>query len=264
MQKVRTRSGHEKREPYPLNEFTPEFIEELGKRLIHRKAIGQPDISGDDFCHIFAEAIGGESLDRPIGIADVTWENCCWSVKTVKNGDPHQFTVRKKNQDEPKRIRLISGRNSPSYSAGISDPFTDIQATGKAVLNIYNSRINEARGQYSDMRLLVFLRNMQSQKFTIFERPINEYAVGDYKWRRNKENNLEGRNGAGEHVFTWQPHGSQFTIILPIPIKATRFHITQKIPQIPMENVLEAVKYESDWIQILPDWQEEIDLSDLL
>ena len=257
MPKVRTRSGHEKREPYPLNGFPRGIIEGLGQRLIHRKAVGQTDISGDDFCRIFAETIGGVSLDSPLGVADVIWENCCWSAKTVKNGTPHQFEVGRENDKRPKRVRLISGRNSPIYSANITDFFADIQATGKAVISIYNSRINEARGQYSDLRLLVFLRNMQSQEFTIFERPINEYALDDYVWQRNKDDNLEGYLGE-EHVFTWQPHGSQFTIILPVPKTATRFRITQQIPQIQMDDVLNAIEYKPEMIQILTNYQKEI------
>ena len=47
----------------------------------------------------------GDELKLPvIGLDDVIFGNCAWSAKTVK-GNLSQ-----------KRVRLISGRNSPSYS----------------------------------------------------------------------------------------------------------------------------------------------------
>ena len=127
MPPVRTRSGYEKLEPYPLNQFPESVIQELGKGLVHHMAIGSADISGDAFCRMFADAISGEAFSRPLGVVDARWRGCGWSVKTVKQGKPYEVN----------HIRLISGRNDPNYSAGISDPLADIQATGRVVLEIY-------------------------------------------------------------------------------------------------------------------------------
>ena len=150
MPQVKTRSGYQKREPYPLNQFPAAVVEEIGKRFVHHMAVSPYDISGDDFSRMFADAIQGKALDKPLGVVDVDWNGCGWSVKTVKHKQPFTKDM----------VRLISGRNDPNYSADISDPLADIQATGRVVIEIYNSRINEAREQYGDLRLLVLVRDL--------------------------------------------------------------------------------------------------------
>lgn len=208
------------------------------------------NLDGDDFCDIFAESIGGVSHGRPVGVADVTWNGCCWSVKTIKNSSPHKFFVRKNKGQTSKRIRLIIGRNSPSYSSNIENPFEDLAATGKSVLNIYNSRISEASQDHTDLRLLVLIRHWERQEFTIFEKPITQYAVNDYTWSRNKNDNLEAYKG-NEHVFTWQPHGSQLTLVIPVPESATRFRLTKNIPPLDMNDVLQQVGFDPNWVQVV-------------
>lgn len=44
-----------KREPYPLNVLPESLIRKIGKRIVHRMALGLPDVSGDDFSRIFAD-----------------------------------------------------------------------------------------------------------------------------------------------------------------------------------------------------------------
>ncbi len=198
-------------------------------------------MTGDEWSQIFADSISGVSFERPIGIADVAWNGCCWSVKTVKNNNPHKA----------KTIRLISGRNSPSYSSGINDPFANVQATGQSVLDIYNNRIEKAKSDHKDTRLVALARNMETQEFTIFECPITPIVVNNYQWKVNNRQNLEGYDGA-RHVFTWQPHGSQFTIIEPIPEGATCFRITRKPKNVlEVKRVLKWVQFGSDWVEIL-------------
>ena len=226
--------------PYPLNEFPPNIIQELGRRLVHFIAVGHSEIDGDTFCQMYADCFGAEALGKPLGVADILWNGCAWSVKTIKNKQPH----------DAQTIRLISGRNSPHYSAGISDPLNDIQATGHAVLDIYNQRISEARKEHDYVRLFVFIRDMAGLRFTMFERSITMLAVNDYEWHVNKRNNLEGYRD-GQHCFTWQPHGSQFTIIESVPTSATRFLIKQRPGILPLEHVLRLTRFRSDWIEVL-------------
>ncbi len=248
MRQPRIRGGYQRHEPYPLNEFPLEVIQDIAKSLIYLKAIGYGKLEGDTFCRMFADAIGGISLDSPLGIADVIWNGCGWSVKTVKNANPHKFTVGRSPRQ--KRVRLISGRNSPVYSLGIENPFDDVQETGDAVISIYNSRIGEAQRHHADMRFLVFLRNFETQEFSIFERPIIPYAVNDYEWRINQNDNFEAYR-EGEHSFTWQPHGSRFTIVEPVPDSATRFKIVKTPQGLDRDDVLEVMQFEPDWIEIL-------------
>ena len=229
-----------KHEPYPLNEFTRSVVESVCKRIVHLKAVGKADMSGDEFSRIFSDSISGQSFGKPVGIADVAWNGCCWSVKTVQHKNPHKV----------KAIRLISGRNSPVYSSGINDPYADIQATGQSVLDIYNDRINKAKWDHDDTRLVVLVRNMRSQEFTLFERPIAPLVVNSYRWKKNKNGNLCGYDG-DRHAFTWQPHGSQFTIHEAIPAGATKFKITKEPILLEMQHVLRLVRFKPDWVKII-------------
>lgn len=192
------------------------------------------------FSRIFSDSISGMSFGKPVGIADVAWNGCCWSVKTVKHKDPHGLET----------VRLISGRNSPIYSVGIENPLEDVQATGQAVLDIYNQRIDTAAWDHDDKRLVVLIRNFQRNEYTLFERPIVPLVVNNYEWRLNKRNNLEGFEGE-RHVFTWQPHGSQFTIIEQVPASATRFKMNRSPGMLEMIHVLRLVRFKPDWIEIL-------------
>jgi len=197
-------------------------------------------MSGDEFSRIFSDSISGQSFGKPIGIADVAWNGCCWSCKTVQSKYPHKA----------KKIRLISGRNSPDYSAGISDPREDLQKTGQTVLDIYNQRIHRASWDHDDKRLVVLIRNMSTQEFTLFEHPITQVVVNGYEWKLNKKNNLVGFDG-DRHAFTWQFSGAQFTVIEPVPASATRFRIKKQPLTLEMRHVLNLVRFNSDWIEVL-------------
>lgn len=208
---------------------------------MHRLAIGHSDITGDDFGTIFANSIGGVHRGRPLGIADVELNECAWSIKTVKSTLPYDETT----------IRLISGRNSPDYSLGIANPHANPENTGRAVLSVWNARVNEALDQYNDLRIVVMLRNMETRQYRIFEEEALRFTPTDYTWLFNRRGNLEGRNRiTNEHVFTWQPHGSQFTVIRNIPASARRFAILPNVPMVQLDTILAAVRFKPEWITI--------------
>jgi len=212
---------------------------QIAKQFVHRIAIGHADITGDDFGTIFGNSIDGIHRQSPLGVADVCKENCAWSVKTVKAQHPHRQT----------RVRLISGRNSPDYSMGISDPRKDPTDTGRAVLSIWNARVNEALDEFDDLRVFVCVRNFAERKFLLFEEEAGRFSHADYTWGFNGRGNLEGHDMAhGEHCFTWQPHGSQFTIIRNIPAHARKFSINHNVPLIQLEHVLRLAKFSEDWV----------------
>ena len=227
--------------PYPLGQIPDDILLKVGRQIVHRLAIGFGDIIGDDFATIFANAVGGEHRLSPLGVADVEWNGCAWSIKTVKVSRPFKA----------KRVRLISGRNSPDYSLGISDPHVNAAATGRAVLSIWNARVNEAMGDHQDLRIAVMVRNVAAREFVLFEDEARRFVPRDYTWRFNKRNNLEGWDKAiGEHRFTWQPHGSQFTILRQIPESARRFSIGPNVALVDPDAILAHVRYRDDWIQI--------------
>ena len=218
----------------------------MAKQIVHRIAIGMGDLEGNDFGNIFAHSIGGIHRSSPIGIADVEWNGCAWSVKTIKDTNP--FNKR--------RVRLISGRNSPDYSMGIENPHEDIEATGRAVLKIWNARVNEALGEHDDMRIVVLVRNIETREFVLFEEEATRYIPDEYRWsyivRSGKRTNLQSKHRlTGEHKFTWQFHGGQFTVFRDIPPSARRFRVVPQVPLIEPQAVLDAVNFSDSWIDIL-------------
>ena len=233
-------SSRARRGPYPLSEFSDEIVVNIGRQIVHRLAIGQADISGDDFGEIFATAISGNHLNSPIGVTDVVWNSCSWSAKTVKSQKPFDLS----------KVRLISGRNSPSYSYDITDPLADIRNTGKAVLGIWNERINQSYAEYDDLRIVVLIRNMKDLEFALFEFEASRYVPDNYYWKLNRNKNLEGfEESSGEHQFTWQRHGSQFTIIKPVPGSAYRFRIKRLFGSLKPERILSLIGFKEDWIE---------------
>ena len=227
---------------WALGAFPRKVIVGIGKQLVHRIAVGHSDITGDDFGTIFANAIEGTHRESPLGIADVLLEGNAWSVKTVKSTKPFK----------EKTIRLISGRNSPDYSLGIENPHNDIQATGKAILAVWNARVNEALGEHDDLKIAILIRNLETKEFVLFEEDATRYAADDFVWTKNKRNNFEGHNKTtGTHCFTWQPSGSQFTIIRHIPGSAVKFIINQNPTLIESEHILRLTKYNDNWIEII-------------
>ncbi len=74
------------------------------------------------------------------------------------------------------------------------------------------------------------------------------YTPSDYDFSWNSRGNLEGRSKAdGIHKFTWQPHGSQFTIIEEIP--EDRLHIKVRLPEkLDKEELLKTLQYDSSWV----------------
>lgn len=90
--------------------------------------------------------------------------------------------------------------------------------------------------------------------YLVFEFDTIRYGPDLYRFEWNKRMNLEGHEKSLEkHKFTWQPGGSQFTIIEDIPEK--RLHIFIKKPEkVAKEKILEAVNFDSSWYRIVSDY----------
>lgn len=208
--------------------------------MVYNVAIGKSDISGEDWGDIFAKAVQGNHLSSPVGLADVVAEGKAWSVKSVKQNNPHKCS----------EIRVISGRNSPVYSYGIENPHNDIQKTGEAVLGIWNERVNIALDKFDCLRTSILVRNINALELTLFEIDTHKFIHTDYVWSVNKRGNFEAYNKiTNKHRFTWQPHGAQFTIKHIIPASAIKFKI--KRPHIvDFEATMKQIGFEDSWVEI--------------
>ena len=151
-----------------------------------------------------------------------------------------------------KNVRLVSGRNSPTFSFGV-DRITseDPAVIGRMILDIWNERVSGVRRIFKFVRTVVLVKAKDFTEYLIFELDTVRYDHELYFFKWNKNNNLEGYEKETDiHKFTWQPSGSQFTIIEKIP--ENRTHIKVKKPElIDKEKLLKMVEFDSSWYTIV-------------
>lgn len=225
---------------FPLNEFPKDFPILLGKEIIYLLASkGKPELQGSEWERIFANCIGADWHPSNVGLDDVVMGNTAWGAKSVKASKP----------SSTKKIRLISGRNSPNYSFGErSDKLADPNLIGELVLDIWNERVSSIREKYKHLRTVVLIKSNDLSEVVVFEFDTVRYDHELYNWKWNKEGNLTGiSKKTNELCFTWQPHGSQFTISENVPDKA--LIIKMKKPEmLDKEEVLNALGFDKSWI----------------
>ncbi len=228
---------------FQLNEFPNEFPFALGKELIYLLASkGKPELEGSDWENIFAICIGADWKPSNVGLDDVVMGNTAWGAKTVKAIKP----------STQKKVRLISGRNSPNYSFGQrSDQKADAGLIGKLVLDIWNERVSSIREKFKHLRTVVLIKSDDLSEVVVFEFDTIRYDYELYNWEWNKNNNLIGTHKTtDEHCFTWQPHGSQFTIIEDVPEKKLIIRIKQP-EKLDKEKTLKALGFNKSWITVI-------------
>ncbi len=237
--KLRTVEKYEA--PYPLNKFPVDFPLLLGKEIIFYLATRRtPRIEGSDWEEIFARIIDAKWKPSNVGLDDVVLQQTAWGAKTVKN--PRPLDV--------KKVRLISGRNSPVYSYGDQKVTErDPDELGEKILEIWNERVSGVKKQFKHLRTVVLIKGENLREVSVFEFDTVRYETNKYWWQWNDRKNLEGYI-KDEHVFTWQPHGSQFTIIEDVPEKRLAIRV-KKPPIVDSAKVLEGIKFDESWVEVL-------------
>ncbi len=234
----------EKYQPeYPLGKFPKGFALALGREIVYLLATRDiPKIEGEDWEEIFARCVGAEWHPSNVGLDDVQLKQMAWSAKTVKNNNP--FTVR--------NIRLISGRNSPDYSFDIENVHAeDPNHLGEMILGIWNGRITEVRKKFATTRTVVLVKGEGLETVSVFEEESTRFLPEDYYWEWNDNDNLEGyERSTDKKKFTWQPHGSQFTISTTVPSERLKLRI-KKPPVLNKSDFLKAIKFDPSWIEVV-------------
>jgi len=227
---------------FPLNEFPKDFPFLLGKELIYLLASkGKSELEGSDWESIFAHCIGADWKPSNVGLDDVIIGNTAWGAKTVKATKP----------STQKKVRLISGRNSPIYSFGERiDTKANPNTVGSLILDIWNERVSAIREKFKHLRTVVLIKSSDLSEVVVFEFETIRYDNELFKWEWNKNNNLVGtKKKSGEHRFTWQPHGSQFTIIEDVPQTSLVINIKQP-KTLDKEKILTALGFDKSWITV--------------
>jgi len=245
MKNPRLRNVEKYRPPFPLNCFPKGFGLELGRDIVyHLTTRTTSSLEGNEWEQIFARLVGAGWKPSNVGLDDVVLEQTAWGAKTVKHNNPH----------EARRVRLISGRNSPVYSFGdkqISD--CDPAILGEKVLSIWNERVSAIRRKYNHLRTVVLIKSDDLLELSVFEFETEMFDHNAFEWNWNRRENLEGHSKRENvHKFTWQPHGSQFTIIEEVPSNRLAVRIKQP-PLLDRDEVLNALKFDDDWVELLGD-----------
>jgi hypothetical protein len=74
--------------------------------------------------------------------------------------------------------------------------------------------------------------------------------IEQVQWEWNDQGNLEGFMN-DVHRFTWQPHGSQFTIKEKVPENALKFRLIRTPDKLDKKMILKSVGFNEDWIEIV-------------
>jgi len=231
--------------PFPLNVFPKDFPYTLGKEIIYLLASkGKATLEGEEWEEIFATCIGAEWKPSNVGLDDVILGNTACGAKTVKSNHP----------SKQKQVRLISGRNSPVYSFGDkidTNTTADPNIVGKSVLEIWNGRVTAIREKFANLRTVVLIKSNDLSEVVVFEFDTIRYDPELFVWKWNERANLEGiEKSTEEHRFTWQPHGSQFTILENVPEKSLVIRI-KKPKSLNKDKILKALGFDKSWITVI-------------
>jgi len=246
MAEPRLRTVNKATAPFDLNKFPTKFIDTLARNIVYMQATKQSmSLEGNEWEQIFAECVGADWKPSNVGLDDVVLDNCCWGAKTV-------FAM--SDIEHQTKVRLICGRNSPTYSYGI-DKITseDPNNIGELVLEIWNERVSAVRQIFKFVRTVVLVKSKDYKDYLVFEFDTVRYDPELYYFKWNKRGNLEGyEKSTNEHRFTWQPSGSQFTIIENIPKE--RLHVSIKQPEpISKNTLLETLNFDKTWYSIVSE-----------
>ncbi len=112
--------------------------------------------------------------------------------------------------------------------------------------------MDEALNEFDELRIVTFIRNIDTREFVIFEDDAQRFIPDNYEWRYSKRKTLHGfEKSTDVHRFTWQFSGGQFTVLRDVPASSRQFAITPHVPIITLTEVLNHVRFREDWIDIL-------------
>ena len=208
------------------------FAHELGKDLTFLLATrGRLELDDEEWARMLEQAMRTESQDRAI-----LRRARCFRVR-------HTF-----------EIHHVSLANALSLSAGFYELLRkgepDSNKLGAMLLEAWNKSLSVVRG-FDEERFSVLFVGMDSPCAVFFEVPIVPFEPSEYAWDWNEDDGLDGYvKRTGGQRFTWQPHGSQFTITTVIPDNRLKLRIRQP-PRLDREEVLTQLKFDPSWVEIV-------------
>ncbi|MFM1894649.1 MAG: hypothetical protein RIQ90_1815, partial [Bacteroidota bacterium] len=110
--------------------------------------------------------------------------------------------------------------------------------------------VSAVREKFKHLRTVVLVKSDDLSQVAVFEFDTIRYDAELYDFIWNKNGNLEGYlKGTKVKRFTWQPHGSQFTITEDVPEKTLILKIKQP-KNLDKKKVLKAIGFDKSWVTI--------------
>ena len=208
------------------------FTQELGKDLTFLLATrGRLEIDNEEWARMLERATRAESSDRAI-----QRRARCFRVW-------HTFEIH--------HVSLTNTLHLPmDFDKAVSECAADPSKLGAMILGAWNKSLSIICG-FDEERFSVLFAGMDSPCAVFFEVPIIPFEFSEYDWDWNEDDGLDGYvKGTGVQRFTWQPHGSQFTITTAIPDNRLKLRIRQP-PRLDREEVLTQLKFDPSWVEIV-------------
>jgi hypothetical protein len=209
----------------------------LEERLTIHKFFGNQDMSGKQWEQIYAYAIDTPWVSSNEKIIDVKKGFSAYSAKTVKQ----------KNPLSAETARIIKCRPDPrhEYKMSITPGQTSPKNIGDSVLQIWNDRFDLLSKTYTTLEETILIRSHDLNSFCFFNNPLKKYDPKQFVWSWNTNSNLVGYDLNNEHIFTWQPSGSQWTKKVKIPNHKKLITFKKKVSAPSYGVVLESIGYDN-------------------
>ena len=225
-----------------MNIHDGKFASKVSRSLFWRVLDAMSDSLADaDFAECLAPVVNGRVC------RDFGWDGVCEDANYIRTAvvwNPLPFCV--------KHVRLICGRNSPDYSFDIDNVHTeDPDKLGEMILGIWNARITDVRKKFATTRTVVLVKGDDLSTVSVFEEEALKFLPEEYEWEWNQRGNLEGYiKGSDAKKFTWQPHGSQFTVTTTVPENRLKLRIRHP-PILDRDAVLSQIDFDPSWIEVV-------------
>ncbi len=214
------------------DETSVAFAQELGKDLTFLLATrGKLELDNEEWARMLERAARTESSNRA-----VLRRARCFRVW-------HPFETRHVSLTNTLKL-------SAEFHELLRNGESDSNKFGAMILDAWNKSLSVARG-FDEERFSVLFAGMNSSCAAFFEIPIISYEPSEYDWDWNEDDGLDGYvKGTCCQRFTWQPHGSQFTITTVIPDNRLKLRIRQP-PRLDREEVLTQLRFDPSWVEIV-------------
>ena len=208
------------------------FAQELGKDLTFLLATrGRLELDNEEWARMLELAMRAESPDRAILL-----RARCFRVR-------HTFEIH--------HVSLANTLHLPvDYDKAVGECAADPNSLGAMILEAWNKSLTIVCG-FDEERFSVLFAGMDSPCAVFFEVPIVSFEPSEYVWEWNEDGGLDGYEKETDvQRFTWQPHGSQFTVISRVPDNRLKLRIKQP-PLLDRDAVLTQLKFDPSWVEIV-------------